>query len=154
ALTLTPQVALAEITENGKGLAYGKDHSYLIQAPKGWMLDTESAASQGLFAVFYPKGSSWADGDAVMYTNAAALDGRTAAQAMDKDAESIRKNSPDVKVTDGGTITTSDGKSATVKYFEGDKYGNYEAAAYVPEKLVMVNMILTARNKKSYEESI
>jgi len=154
ALALTPQVVCAEITENGKGLAFGKNHSYLIQAPKGWMLDTESATGQGLFAVFYPKGSSWADGDSVMYTNAAALDGRTAEEAMDKDADGLRKNSPDIKVTDGGTVATADGKTATIKYFTGDKYGNYEAAAYVPEKLVMVNIVLTARSKKAYEESL
>jgi hypothetical protein len=42
---------LAEKTECGTGLAYGKDHAYFITAPHGWLLDTESGASQGVYAV-------------------------------------------------------------------------------------------------------
>src|ERR1017187_9021755 len=51
------------------GLIYGKNHAYWLTAPKGWILDNKSGVSQGLFAVFYPQGSSWAKSSVVMYTN-------------------------------------------------------------------------------------
>src|SRR5579871_3436427 len=51
------------------GIIYGTNHAYSLIAPKGWVLDNQSGISQGLYAVFYPKGSSWAKGSVVMYTN-------------------------------------------------------------------------------------
>ncbi|HMO23278.1 MAG TPA: hypothetical protein PKC98_20140, partial [Candidatus Melainabacteria bacterium] len=38
--------------------------------------------------------------------------------------------------------------------FTGDKFGNYEAVGYVPENKVVVNIVLTARNKAAFEEGL
>ncbi|MFA7339306.1 MAG: hypothetical protein WC028_21175 [Candidatus Obscuribacterales bacterium] len=110
---------LAEKTECGTGLAYGKDHAYFITAPQGWLLDTESGASQGVYAVFYPQGSSW-NGPAVMYSNAAGRDGRSPDEAIEHDEQEMHKGNDKLKVVDGGTIKTKDNKTAIVKYFTGD----------------------------------
>jgi len=144
---------LAEKTEGASGLAYGEDHAYFITAPPGWILDTESGARQGVFAVFYPKGSSW-DGPAVMYSNAAAREGRSPEAAAEHDVELMRKQDPRIKVADGGTLTTKDKKTALVRYFTGGQFSNYEAAAYVVENKIVANIILTARNKAEYDKAL
>jgi hypothetical protein len=144
---------LAEKTLAGTGLAYGRDHAYFITAPSGWILDTESGAGQGVFAVFYPEGSNW-DGPAVMYTNAAARDGQTPLAAINKDLKAMREHSPNLKVTDGGTISTKDKKLAPIRFLSNDSHGNYEAAGYVTEKNIVANIILTTRDKKSFDSAL
>lgn len=144
---------LAEETECGTGLAYGKDHAYFITAPHGWLLDTESGASQGGYAVFYPQGSSW-NGPAVMYSNAAGRDGRPPDEAIKHDEQQMHQGNDKLKVVDGGTIKTKDNKTAVVRYFTGDKFGSYEAAGYIVEKNVVANIILTARNKAAYDAAL
>ncbi len=153
ALIALHQAAHAEKTEEGTGLAYGKDHAYFLTAPPGWILDTESGAVQGVYAVFYPKGSSW-DGTAVMYSNAAGRDGKSPEAAVEHDLIQMREKSPMLKVADGGTLETKDKKQALVRYLTGDSYGNYEAAGYVVEKNIVANIILTTRNKAAYDKAL
>jgi len=73
-IALTTFLALApvpaSITEEGGGIVYGQDHVFSLKAPKGWMLDNESGASQGAHAVFYQKGGSWEKSAVVAYANA------------------------------------------------------------------------------------
>jgi hypothetical protein len=145
--------AVAEKTEGGTGLAYGVDHAYFLTAPRGWILDTESGASQGVFAVFYPRGSSW-DGPVVMYSNAADREGRSPDAAVKHDIQAMRENNPKLKVADGENLATKDKKQALIRYFTGDSYGNCEAAGYVVEKNIVVNMILTARNKTEFDSAM
>lgn len=149
----TPTASLAEQTKQGTGLAYGKNHAYFLTAPEGWILDTECGVAQRVYAVFYPKGSDW-DGPVAMYSNAAPRDGRTITEAIQKDIDHMQGRSAGIKVTDAGTTKTADGKVASLRYFTGDKFGNYEAVGYVPEDKVVVNIVLTARNKAAFEESL
>ena len=148
-----PTASLAEQTEQGTGLAYGKNHAYFLTAPEGWILDTECGASQRLYAVFYPKDSDW-NGPVAMYSNAAPRDGRTITEAIQKDIDHMQGRSAGIKVTDAGTTKTADGKVASLRYFTGDNFGNFEAVGYVPEDKVVVNIVLTARNKAAFEESL
>ncbi|MBI1271377.1 hypothetical protein GC174_13190 [bacterium] len=148
-----PTASLAEQTEQGTGLAYSKNHAYFLTAPEGWILDTECGASQRRYAVFYPKDSDW-NGPVAMYSNAAPRDGRTITEAIQKDIDHMQGRSAGIKVTDAGTTKTADGKMASLRYFTGDKFGNYEAVGYVPEDKVVVNIVLTARNKAAFEESL
>lgn len=140
--------------EEGIGLAYGKDHAYFLTAPPGWVLDTDCGASQNLYAVFYPKGSSWDAGEAVVYSNAAGRDGLSREDAIKRDVKEFTQKNPQIVVVDGTDIETEDHKKASVRYFTGDKFGNYEAVAYVPEDAVIANIVLTARNKSAYESAL
>lgn len=143
----------AEKLDGGTGIAHGKDHAYFLTAPEGWVLDTSCGAGQGIFCCFYPKGSDW-NGPVVMYSNAAAKDDRTVLQAIEHDVKAFREKSPHVKVDDGGSVTTSDGKKALVRNFYGDKWANHESVGYVGENKVIVNVVLTSRKKADYESSI
>src|SRR5260221_14683529 len=62
--------ASASITEEGGGIIYGEDHAFNLKAPKGWMLDNESAVSQGLRAVLSRKGSTWENSGVIAYARA------------------------------------------------------------------------------------
>jgi hypothetical protein len=148
---LVPTFAL--IQERGTGLCYGKDHAYFLTAPSGWILDTESGASQGIFATFYPKGSDW-DGPVVMYSNAAGREGLSPEAAVNRDVQSLRDKSPKLKVSDAEALETKDKKPVLVRYFTGDNHGNYEAAAYVMEKNIVANLVLTARNQAQFDSAL
>jgi hypothetical protein len=148
---LVPTFAL--IQDGGTGLCYGKTHAYFLTAPPGWILDTESGVSQGIFAAFYPKGSDW-DGPVVMYSNAAGREGLSPEEAVNRDVQSLRSKSPKLKVSDETTLDTKDKKQALVRYFTGDSHGSYEAAAYVMEKNIVANLVLTARNEAEFESAL
>lgn len=145
--------AFAEKLDGGTGIAHGKDHAYFLTAPDGWVLDTSCGAGQGIYCCFYPKGSNW-NGSVVMYSNAAAKDERTVLQAIEHDIKAFREKSPHVKVDDGGSLTTRDGKKALVRNFYGDKWANHEAVGYVGEKKVVVNIVMTSRKKADFESSL
>src|SRR4029077_5038852 len=42
------------------GIVYGAKAAFNIAAPKDWVLDNQSGASQGFPCVLYPKSESWA----------------------------------------------------------------------------------------------
>ena len=140
----------------GTGIIYGQNHAYMLTAPKDWVMDNQSGVSQGIHAVFYPKGSSWNKGIVVMYTNvmAKANEKQSLQDLIDQDIRGFKQNSPNLKIEDGETLTLEKGKSAVVKKFSNDANGNYESVAYISESKVAVIIVLTSRSKKDYEASL
>ncbi len=53
----------------------------------------------------------------------------------------------------GESISTADGKSAQVRSFSGDEWGNFEAVAYVEEDAVFAILVMSSKNQKIYEQS-
>lgn len=119
------------------GILFFKQSSFMLSAPKNWVMDNQAGMNQGLPAVFYPQGSSWTDGKAVMYANIWVKDNPkedTLQKVIEADVKNFKNRSDKLKVEDGESLPTSDkDKKATVKYFTGDSYGNYEAIAYIDE---------------------
>lgn len=140
----------------GSGIIYGRYHSYMLTAPKGWVMDNQSGVSQELYAVFYPKGSSWAKGSVVMYTNVLAKtnEEQSLQGVISEDIQRFKQTSPDLKVGEGGTLPLKHEKSAVVKTFSNDAYGSYESVAYINESKVVVIVVLTARSKKDHDASL
>ena len=139
------------------GIIYGDNHSYSLTAPKGWLLDNKSGVSSGLHAVFYPKGGSWENSGAVMYTNVAQLnatDQTNAQDVIDYDIGQFKKSSPDIKIEKADTIKTSkQGRNAIVYTFLKDSNGNCESVAYIEEDKVVVLVTMSSRTEKDYLES-
>jgi hypothetical protein len=143
--------------ELNQGLIYGEDHSFWLSAPKGWVLDNQAGVSQGLHAVFYPKGSTWATATTVMYANVAhkGKKGEETLQAvMDGDAARFRERAPQLVVKRAKDLTTRDEKKAVVRYFSGDAWGSFEAVAYLDEKKVIVILVMTSKTRKGFEASL
>lgn len=145
--------ALAETSEGKTGLAYGSNHAYFLKAPQGWILDNESGAEQGVYAVFYPRGSSW-NGPVAIYSNASDRAGRNIEAAIEEDFSYLKKKSAKLDMTDAGTLVTRDGKTAVLKFFSNDNWGNSECCAYIAEKDVVVHIVLTARERSLFESAL
>lgn len=145
--------AAANVIPGGTGISFGQNHSFILKAPPGWSLDTDAGAQQNLQAVFYPDESDW-DGPVAMYTEVDAREGMGLDAAIQVDIQDMKTDTPGLKVSDGGTAPTGDGKTATIKYFSGSKDGSFEAIGYVLEKNVVINIILTARNKAQFDGAL
>ena len=98
------------------GVVYGTGHAFSVCAPKGWVLDNSILNDQGIYAAFYPEGSSWSkakDDGTVMYVNTAAKgEGEDVGVIMKRDGEWARKNAPQVKIHAGKPISVRGGSPA------------------------------------------
>ena len=143
--------------DSNSGIIYGKNHAYTLTAPKGWVLDNKSGVNQGLHAVFYPQGSSWGDGVAVMYANVWQKENekQTVQDIIDGDIQKFKENVPYLKVENAEAVKLEKDKTAIIKYFTSEAKGqNYEAIAYINEEKLAVLIVLTSRTKKDFESSL
>jgi hypothetical protein len=127
------QVGMGAKKESGDScLMYGPDHLFAIKAPLDWAVDIATAQQLGLHAVMYPRGSSWREAPATMYTNFIHKDKNLPSleKIIANDIDSYRKESPNIVIEDGEKLPIADGKEQiAVKRFHGDRGGNYEAVA-------------------------
>lgn len=131
-------------------LLYGHNHSYYLTAPIGWIMDNESGREQGMTAVFYPKGSSWADGETVMYTTYINFDSaknETLNDIISFDSIQFKTASPQLLVRKQKPLQIGKKKRAIIYTYSGDMNGNYETVAYIPEKKGVVMIVISSSNK-------
>jgi len=139
------------------GIIYGSNFAYSLTAPEGWVLDNTSGVQNGLDAVFYKKGGSWAKSVAVMYTNTASLEDnahRSLDLLMKYDVNEFMKNYPDMHITNGKDIILRNNKIAKVKYLFGKTYKNYEAVAYIDAGKNCIMIVISSKNKDEYDKSL
>ena len=136
------------------GLIWGKDHSYALQAPKGWVLDNKAGVGQGSQAVFYPKGGSWAKSPAVMYTTVAMVNSyhKTIDQVVNHTFKKFKAASPNIKVRDHKVIKIGKKKAIIKEWVNNLK--NYEVVAYIQESNVVVIVTLTSKDKEKFKQSL
>lgn len=148
--------AHGEVTEEGRGVLFGKDHAFAAKAPKGWVLDNESGAAQGIYMTFYPKEYAWGNSPAVVYGNIAGPSyAATPAALSEKTVKDFREHgSPHYAATPKPPIRLAQGKSAPLYFYAGDQWGNYEAAVYFQERDTINFLVFTARNKAAFDRYI
>lgn len=157
---LVPLLAFAAPPEIGRelrvGIVHGEGGSFAFQAPDGWTLDWQSGADQGLPAVLYPKGGSWSDSPVVMYATLAKKDPSNLDAFISDELARLRESSGSgLKVEKGKSIATQgDRNSAHVRNLSGAEHGNFESVAYIEEKKTYVRIVLSSRNRATYEESL
>jgi hypothetical protein len=137
-------------TGETSGLLYGQDHAIAFDTPPNWVLDNKSGVEQGLYAVFYPTGSTWANSITIMYLNTIVKKGRTFDQVLAGDAAAFKNTTK----MDAGAFPTGDGKKAVVRYFMPTGQGNYEAVAYVNEKNIVALLVMSSRDKAHFQASL
>jgi hypothetical protein len=147
----------AEQILEGYSVVRGKEYAFEIKAPRSWVLDNDAAKEQGINLVFYPTGANWETSKAVIYvrvrTNGAAL--RGIADQVNDTLRNLRETgSPNVTVKHVKTLTTQDASKAEVYYFAGDKFGNFEATAYIQSKGSIHFITLSARDEDSFRQAI
>jgi hypothetical protein len=132
------------------------DIKFILKEPAGWVLDTQTAKSQGVEAVLYGKGSSWKNATAVMYARVIHKDETqdTIEKVISKDVADFLKLSKDSTVTDSPSIETRDKKQALVKVFYDAANKNYESVAFIDHDKVAVIIALSSRTKNEYEKAL
>ena len=140
------------------GMIYGKAHVFTACAPEGWVLDNTILNDQGIYAVFYPEGSSWKeakDKGSIMYLNTAAKGKQNAnvAALMKTDAEDTIKSAPKARIREVESLKAGE-SVARVQEFEHGAYDRFEAVAYIDSPKIIVMMILTSKNAATFERGV
>ena len=139
-------------SEHPGGVVYGPKAGFNISAPEGWVVDNESGKAQDLPCVLYPKNSSWSDAKTVMYANIAGSqwEGVNAFVAMAIKEMKEKHGTPKEKIASG---KTKDGHDYFVNEYPATKtYSQWERAGYVQLPRGVAYIVLTSRDKQSYEK--
>ena len=134
------------------GIVYGPKAAFKIDAPAGWVLDNSAGAEQGLPCVLYPKGSTWADANAIMYAKIAGTDyedvGKFVAIAIQQMEKAHGK--PKEKIDSG---KTGNGQSYFINEYPATKsYSQWERVAYVQLPGAVAYIVLSSRDEPSYRK--
>lgn len=144
--------------KNNSGLVYGPNHSYFLTAPSGWVLDNESGLQEGLMAVFYPKGETWADAETVMYTTFSSYDTtkKEDVYVMIKyDSVQFTTNAPKIKIIKQKPIKMGKTKKTALIYdYLDEENKNFERVAYIGEKKGVAMIIITSRSNAGLQKNI
>jgi len=141
----------------GYSLVSGKGFAFEIKAPVGWVLDNEAAGQQGINLVFYPTGTNWQTSEVVIYVRVRTND--TNVRDIEAQVEDTLRNlratgSPNASAKYVKTLTTQDASKAKVYYYSGDKFGNFEATAYIQAKGSIHFLTLSARDRDSFQRAL
>jgi len=134
----------------------GRHYSFILKEPSEWVLDGETAKSQGLQSVLYKTGSSWKAAVVVMYVRVIYKDETqpTLQKIIRNDVADFLKQSRDSKVSDSRALPTRDKKQAIVKGFFDGANKNYESVAFIDEPKVVVILALSSRKKDEFDKSL
>lgn len=136
------------------GMIYGKAHSFTFCAPKGWLLDNSIGNQEGIYAVFYPQGSSWDEANqsgSIMYINTFGKpdDQYTIAKAMAFDAADTKKQSPSSVAKQGDPIKLGD-LSVPVQVFSPGGFNRFEASAYIDSPKVIIMFVISSKTEEAF----
>jgi hypothetical protein len=137
------------------GILYGKGHMFSVCAPKGWVLNNSMHEQTGLWAVFYPDGSSWDEAKgsgSVMYVNTTGKGKgqQNVAELMAFDAEATKKDAPRVEIAKRTAIKITE-ESATVQEFRHSGFDRFEAVAYIDTQKLIVMIAITSKDEISFK---
>lgn len=139
------------------GIIYGDNHAFGLTAPDNWLLDNQSGVNQGLHAVFYEEGFTWANAITVMYANAASLEDSTHSTLnalIEYDLNNFKSQYSDLIIKDQNPIKINEKTTAIVKHLSGDSYGNFEAIAYIDAGNTGIMIIMSSRTKEGFNKSL
>ena len=154
---LSASTGFAEQILEGYSVVRGKGFAFEIKAPRRWVLDNEAAKDQGLNLVFYPTGTDWEASKAVLYVRVRSNESsiRNIEDQVNDTLRNLRSTgSPNATVKYVKTLTTQDASKAQIYYFAGDKFGNFEATAYIQSKGSIHFITLSTRDQESFRQAL
>lgn len=143
------------IADTQRFTVVGNGVIFALPEPAGWKMDADSARNNSLPVVYYPTGQTWSNAPAVIYVNSSINDCQTSFEKfIANDLAEFRSNSPNIVIKDGEAMTV-DGKKVVIKLFNGDRYGNSEAVAYVDNTDgAFISITLTSRTQPLFENAL
>src|SRR5262245_55055649 len=141
--------------KSGGCIAYGDKYAFMVAPPEGWVLSCNVSEHSEVPVALWPKGSTWADSEVVMYVNPSGKgpSPQTLQEFANWSATQFRKDKPGVKIANGEPLETADHSRAIVQHFTGDPWGNFESVAYIESKTIFAIMTLSSRKEARYKES-
>lgn len=140
----------AVFCQNG-GIIYGDTWAYTIMAPDGFVWDTTSLQSQGIWGLFYKAGQGKYYGNKLnMYINPVRKgDGYPTEQdsLIKWDTDYFKANNPGLVITYYKDFELGDGKTAKAYYYDDDGRKYYMTYAYITEENASFIFVLIARSK-------
>ncbi len=155
-LLSTLPAAEVDPREGAGGIIPGKEFSYAIGAPKGWIFDAELAPYIGVNVVIYPVGTTLSKAPAWIIANSFSLQGKIISQWIKDDITKLETDFPGIKVSNHKNLITADSLYAIVKSIAPGKssYELYERSAYIKIANRVVVISLSSNNAKDYNKSI
>src|SRR3954470_9362449 len=126
---------------------------FRISAPEGWVVDSEAGKGQDLSCVLYPKGESWADAKTVMYAKMASPQWEGVSAFVETAIREMKAKHgiPREKIAAG---KTNDGHDYFVNEYPATKaYSQWERVGYVQLPRGVAYIVLTSRDKASYQKN-
>ena len=154
-LFLISSHSYAAITEQGSGMLFGRNHAFYFTAPEGWVLDNQSGVRKGLHMVFYPAGETWEKSPVVVYGRSVQKDEKikSVIDQVRMTVEDFRNSgNPNYKSEQQPSRMLSNGSKTEVFFFQGDRWGNYEAAGYIEEENSINFIVFNARSKPLFDK--
>jgi hypothetical protein len=137
------------------GMSWGKSHSFLYCAPKGWTLDNGTDYLPGAFGALYPDGSSWnsaKESGTVMYitTFDKPNEKYSIEKAMAFDARETEKSVKSAVVKKGEPIKLND-LDVPVQLFAPGGFNRFEASAYIDSPKVIIMFVMTSKDEGAFK---
>lgn len=76
-------LAAAGAQENTGGIIYGDDWAYIVQAPEGWIMDSQVWSGRGIYGLFYRAGMVPQVPNPIIYINSVKLKNSSAGELRD-----------------------------------------------------------------------
>jgi len=127
------------------GILTGRNHAYTLTAPKGWVLDDEAWADQGIHAIFYPRGSS-PKSDKIAYTRFFSAHKRGAEGRADADLEEFKQKNSGIKIEVLPSMKTRSGLKAVIRSTHDQRSAEWLAYIEAPTGVIFISML--AKNPK------
>lgn len=147
-----PAEGAAPAREPLSALLYGDGYAYWLNAPAGWVVDNRAGVSMGLQVVFYPEGETWQDSPAVIYSSKyTKQEGQDLQAIIAQDLEKTQRNSPTAEIREAPPIATAAAGAAKVFSVRGDRWGNYDAVAFIDQPTIVVTVVLHTRGEEQFD---
>jgi hypothetical protein len=162
---LTYYLIFALLAANGEraiaatGYAYGANHCYHFEAPRGWAMDNSVATGEGVPMVFYPFGTSWKSAPVAMYTRPiSSAKGRPDSVRIREQVDEVvgmyRAASESVEATKVKTVQSNSGAKGELWSFTGYESGGAELVAYFAARKTVNFFVMQISSSSEVKEQI
>jgi hypothetical protein len=146
-------------TDEGTGsspLLYSDGGGFLIDSPKGWIIDHEVGQRLGTCCVFYPKGATWENSQTVMYPSIVTKrpGQQTIKEFMESDLTEFRQHDPDMSYEDAEDLPLKHNRIAKIRKFYNVNHGATEAVAYIDEEKIIALVVLSSKTKDELKDAM
>lgn len=136
------------------GVVKGKDFSYSLKRPAGWVLDTKSGKKEGLSVIFYPKGQTWSASPVVIYTYVQPLDtAQELFRMINDDSRRMSMSIPKLRAKHLQPATLG-GRPLQVVHFLSEESRVFDAVAYMMEEQTVIRVVLSAKTMDDFKTGL